>query len=321
MAAETLSPEDRASALVTFGDTPGPKGLSPRDSWEGRVSRFEALANAGAPRRELAAAWAYDLESCDALDAAIGWAKEQRTGMLILSSSVGLGKTTAAARYALTTTAAWCHAPLLALDEWASAAKRVQSMLEAQHLVIDEIGGPGTTSGMAVARISAILSARHAAERPTVVTTNLPESRFAQVYDGVKPDESRLVDRVNDGGSWVSCKRAREQGSYRVSGGCDYTKNRYEDASRALKLLRATESGDIRSFVLKSLQESLGCKDEDLIRIRDEAPGRREQVDGMLQRFLDKIRVNDPRKTARDEDAEDGRRRAHLQAQARGVTT
>lgn len=324
--------EDRAEAIVAFCDAPtedrkgSSRGLSPRESWMGLTSTFDALVAAGAPRRELGAAWSFDLEACVALTAAISWAKNCREGTLVLSGSVGRGKTVAAARYALSTMSAWCHAPLLALDEWSKAAKRIDALLTAQHLVVDEVGGPGTTSGMAVARLSAILSSRHAAGKPTLITTNLPESEFARIYDGVKADESRLIDRINDAGSWVSCDRVHGPGdgkdgpgSFRVSGGCDYTRNRYADAKRRLQLLRAVESGDHRDVVLDELQATLECSEADLVRMLDKTRSSRQQVADIVQGFFDRVSNNEPKKSVRGAEEEDSRRRVELQTQAAGL--
>lgn len=292
--AQNLSSEDRAEALIALCDEPsitkrdpsGTRIISHRERWSGLVTTFRSLVAAGAPRRELASAWSYDLEPCIALTAAIDWAKAKHHGTLVLSGSVGRGKTVAAARYALSTMAAWCHAPLLALDEWSSAAKRVEALLESHHLVMDEVGGPGTTTGMAVARISAILSARHAAERPTIVTTNLPEQEFAKIYDGVESSKSRLIDRINDAGSWITCKRDAVHASFRADGGCSYAKNRYADAKRNLDLLRAAESGDHRSLVLDDLQTALQRDDGQLREALAAARSQRSQLANVLERMI-----------------------------------
>ncbi len=271
-------PAARSDALLALANTPTPKaGLSPRESWTGLVSRFDTLVAARAPLRELKAAWSHDLEPCRALTAAIRWANEHRLGTLVLSGPVGRGKTVAAARYALSTNAAWCHAPLLALHAWEGAAKRIHALVDAHHLVLDEVGGTGTTIGPAVARVASVLSARHAAGRPTIVTTNLPQVEFAQIYDGTQDlDASRLLDRINDAGSWTFCDREPDpttrqaRGSFRLQGGCDFTHNRYEAAQRSLRLLTAVESGDTRDSVLNELQEALDANDEQVRQLQDE---------------------------------------------------
>jgi len=306
-----MTPDQRADTLVALCDTPirvtregkPDTWTTLRKRWKGRVDVFERLGSSGAPERELKAAWCHQLEPCNALSAAIGWANDARNGMLVLSGAVGRGKTVAAARYALSTSAAWCHAPLLALDEWSTAAKRVERFLGARHLVIDEIGGPGTTNGTAVARISGILTARHAAARPTVVTTNLSEQEFARIYDGTKnTNESRLVDRVGGSGSWTVCVRLRRtdagraeevKTSFRADGGCDFEKNRYADAKRCLALLEAAENGDVRDFVLDELQDEVACDDTKLQRTFEESASQQEDVARMVERLAETASFNE----------------------------
>ena len=296
----TPSANARSAALVALADTPTPKaGLSPRESWSGIVSRFDTLARSRAPLRELKAAWSYDLEPCRALTAAICWAKERRVGTLVLSGPVGRGKTVAAARYALSTTAAWCHAPLLALHDWGGAAKRVHALIDAHHLVLDELGGAGTTSGPAVARIASVLSARHAACRPTVVTTNLPQAEFARIYDGTDDlAASRLLDRINDSGSWVFCNREPDPvtqetpGSFRQQGGCNFAHNRYETAQRSLRLLTAVESGDTRNDVLDALQAALNANDDQVRQLQDEALARDRDFAARIDQIAAELRTN-----------------------------
>lgn len=277
----TLSATDRAQALLALADTPLTEGgRSRRERWDGLVSRFNALVAAGAPMRELSAAWSYDLEPCRALTAAVCWSQDKRQGTLVLGGRVGMGKTVGAARYALSTSAAWCHAPLLALHDWTTADKRVQALIDAHHLVLDEVGGAGTTVGPAVPRIAAVLTARHAACRPTLVTTNLSQVEFARTYDDApKPEHSRLLDRICDAGSWVFATReadpdtGKPRGSFRRDGGCGFERNRFRTAKEALHLLSVVEAGDIRQSVLDQLQAALDVDDACVQLTHDETAG------------------------------------------------
>lgn len=131
------------------------------------------------------------------------WASQLRTGALVLEGAVGCGKTVAAAHYAYRRSSDWCYAPKLGMISIAESSAVVSKLVRARSLVLDDLGSQGSTKPFAIERIVSILHARHERMVPTVITTNLDRAKIAQVYDGVSnPDESRLIDRLQDGGEW-----------------------------------------------------------------------------------------------------------------------
>ncbi len=290
---------DRARALVELTDAPslarGDFGQpSQREKWQHHVQKFESLVRAGVPRRALEAADCPEVERTKALIAAISWATEAKQETLALSGLVGTGKTVAAARFALSVRATWCHAPLLGLDEYAKASRRIEDLIDAPHLVIDEVGGQGTTRPHAVARIAAVLSARYASRRPTVLTTNLSATEFAKVYDGVPLERSRLVDRIREGGSWILCERPQgEAPSFRATGGLS-ARSRYEHARRLLRLVELAQAGSADESSLDEIQRALSFSDEDIqLQIERSAarqPGLTDKAAAMVRGLMDRTR-------------------------------
>jgi hypothetical protein len=193
-------PQDIATALVAEATESG------RIERERQIAeRYARLEKTPIPRRALLVAVSGRVEATEAIKIASDWAGRRYAGIVAYSGPVGTGKTVAAAWYACRSGAEWASAPLLGLASHAKAHAEVERLAAAPALVLDEVGGQGTTSPHAVDRISALLSLRHASMRPTVLTTNLDRPDFSRLYDGVDdPDRSRLLDRIREDGRWFT---------------------------------------------------------------------------------------------------------------------
>ena len=281
-----MSPDERASALRTLAEEPAL-------AWRALAGKVDGLVASGAPLRTLKAALAPGLEPTRAYSATREWARKHRTGILVLSGTVGVGKSVAAARYALETSALWLHAPSLGMADYAQGSRLVERHARAPHLVIDELGGQGSDGPAGVARLSAVLVRRQAAGRPVVVTTNLDIAAIAKVYDGVDPARSRLADRIRESGAYVECRRTQ---SFRVKGGggvnpdCD--DNPYEIAKRGLRLIELLDSGETASDLLDELQALIRCSDED-VAVAAGSPGYSEALMASIDALLEKTRVTE----------------------------
>lgn len=168
------------------------------------VERFDRLSrNTGIDRRPLLVAVSGKVIKTPAVEAVRRWAAQRRRGLFVLSGPLSTGKTVAAADYACRTGAEWVAAATLGLMPHGRAWGELERLRGVDALVLDEVGGQGTTTPHAVDRIASLLSWRFADFRPTVITTNLNRADFAEVYDGVKnPAQSRLLERVREAGQW-----------------------------------------------------------------------------------------------------------------------
>ena len=284
-----MRPEERARGLRVIAEERTRR-------WQGLVERVDTLAASGAPLRTLLVALSPGLAPTRAFTAVQDWlgktprSPRPRTGILLLSGLVGVGKSVAAARYALETGATWTQATALGQLDYARAARTVERLIAAPHLVLDEIGGPGATGPAGIARVSEVLVQRHAAGRPVVGTTNLDRDEFVAAYDGLDRNEvekSRLLDRIKENGAYVECKR---EVSFRVEGGIDPDKvtNRYATAKRGVYLVGLLDAGETSDEVLDELQHMLGCSDDDVERASNMSgltPAVRSQIDALLERL------------------------------------
>lgn len=289
----TVTPADRARGLRVLAEASAAK-------WRDIVGAVESLVAAGAPRRALLVALSPDLAPTRAFDAIRDWAGDSRrspkTGILVLSGPVGVGKTVAAARYALKTRAVWANAPDLGMEDYARAARMVERLIAAPAVVIDEIGGPGATGQAGIARLSNVIVQRHAAGRPVVATTNKDFDELAEVFDDCEARTSRIADRIREGGAYVECRRDR---SFRVDGGAgpDDRNNPHRIATRGAHLVGLLDAGETDGAVLDELQDLLCCSDEDVERASNMA-GLTPAVKGQIEALLEKVRPENKRAPA-----------------------
>ena len=280
-----MQPDDRSRGLRILAEQQAIR-------WRSLVDRFDALVASGAPRRTLLVALSPGLEPTRAFAATRDWAgmagSPRRTGILVLSGAVGVGKSVAAARYALDTGARWAQATALGQEEYSRAARLVQRLIKAPCLVLDEVGGPGSTTPAAIARVSEVLVQRHAAGRPVVVTTNLDIDEIGMAYDGVRSDESRLADRIRENGAYVECRR---EISFRKEGGIgpDSRENHHRIATRGLHLFDLVAGGETNERALDELQDLLCCTDDDVAQA-SKSSGFTPQVQGQIEALLEKVR-------------------------------
>lgn len=257
------------------------------------VDRFGALEQTPIPRRALLVALSGQVERTPAIDLATRWAARRRGGIAVFSGGVGVGKTIAAAWYACRARAHWASAPALGLAPHARAASELDRLRSAHALVLDEVGGAGTTAPHAVDRIAALLIARHEDARPTVVTTNLDRAEFARLYDGaVDPSQSRLLDRVAEDGRWCeipgpSRRSAPVQpGAARLEDARDLV--RWVDHARDVSLGASAEPG-----VLERLQAALELDADRLAAHVEAGRASRQRIEGMVDGLVQKLRSHE----------------------------
>lgn len=159
--------------------------------------RREALLESGFPRRALRYAIAGDA-SKPALARLKSWDAGNRCVML-LSGPMGVGKTVAAAWWAL-------HAPRTAAFVRASTFARVSryerdgdagkgAWIEAPALVLDDLGAEFLDSaGSFLTDLDELIDTFYADERALVITTNCNAKVFAQRYS------ERVLDRIRECG-------------------------------------------------------------------------------------------------------------------------
>lgn len=141
---------------------------------------------------------------------------EEPWRLQILSGPPGSGKSLAAAHYVARMFGGgglFLHAPRLNVysDEITGL---MEAALEAPALALDDVGSGGSTKEVAAQRIEELICTRWDEDLDTIVTTNLVEDRFWELYGG---RDGRIADRVySDEGRWVYCleqSRRRRQGS------------------------------------------------------------------------------------------------------------
>jgi DNA replication protein DnaC len=122
--------------------------------------------------------------------------------LVVLAGTPGSGKTLAA-------TLALAHvggrfARAAELDQLtAEGATRMEELLHARFLVLDDAGAGRSVSEVAAPRVEELLAARWDRKRPSVVTTNCSRTVFWKHYGGEK---GRIADRLrSDAIGWVPC--------------------------------------------------------------------------------------------------------------------
>jgi len=131
---------------------------------------------------------------------------------VVLAGDVGLGKSVAAARAvadAPDAAASGQHARFVSADDvcdWIHRNPRdlgprewtAKQLSECEFLAIDEMGREYLDAhGRHLHALTRIIERRHEAGLPTVLTTNMDQSRFEQQYGG------RVVDRIIGSGAWI----------------------------------------------------------------------------------------------------------------------
>ncbi len=198
----------RATALLDVLGYRGEEDKTQRAREDAR--RYRAALKSGSfPERELKWAWAGNLDrsthDADGAPTVFGelarwWpAKTKRPpDTIVLASLAGPGKTVGAIWIA-------CHRggeyiTAAAIGEIELSAEGVMRRLIATPvLVIDDIGDEATI-GPTPARIRRIIKDRHAANRTTVITTNMPPAKFAALYG------DHIIDRVESSGGYVAIR-------------------------------------------------------------------------------------------------------------------
>lgn len=253
------------------------------------LDRFDSARRRGVPERQLLVLMgAYD-EHAPAIEAAQRWAAAS-CGTFVLAGPIGTGKSLGAAHWAEATGARWVSAVELAHLPLIGLGQAMDDLVEAQHLVIDEVGGQGATHERGVATIGSIITRRHELLRSTVLTTNMTRDSFAQHMDGCEPARSRLCDRIAEAGEWMNVR-----GSSRRAAPVDTSASlqRLTRMRRFLFLLDpVTEMArDLRAPNAKVLDEMRAlCKatDEKLSEARVRIAEQSTRIDGMLGGLLRK---------------------------------
>lgn len=177
------------------GRTGTAKAPEDPDAWRARVAA-DAVARipAAYAGADLAAPWLVALVGRDAIARARDAAGQERAAFL---GPPGAGKSSLAAAMFRARAASETSMPALRRYRWTSAhalakaravhplgdgeAPAVEAALEASLLVVDELGGEDPRYASAVAEV---LYERHAAARPTWVTTGVGSREIATRYGG-----------------------------------------------------------------------------------------------------------------------------------------
>ena len=183
----------------------GSQAFAKIEERHGRVER--ALSN-GVPLALVCAVLAPDFDAAlEPVVHARRWIDEKPDGIQVLRAGLGVGKSVAAAMYAIATGAMWVQASDVARWTFESQGLAIARWCSFPDLVIDEIGGQGTTSPVEAGRLSQVVLERWARGRSTLLTTNLAKRAFAEVYDGTTDLAlSRTLDRIAERGDWQDCK-------------------------------------------------------------------------------------------------------------------
>lgn len=166
-----------------------------------RPGELERLC--GWPVRALHAARSAD-ESAPCIRAVASWATAGGSCILVLSGGPGVGKTAAAAWWAL-------HRPgpvqFVTAERYVTSSSYDGSRdawLHAEALVLDDIGVEyRDAKGNAASALDALVDEFYSCQRPLVITTNLDKDAFK---GRVGP---RIVDRVRECGGWRSFANAQ----------------------------------------------------------------------------------------------------------------
>lgn len=174
-----------------------------REALEAKEARYRFLAAAGVPHHlhDLLVE-AHRIEERSPVVEVRRWLRDGcRPAFLILAGGKGVGKTSAAC---------------LAISERGGRRMRARelaaasdfdlgfmaSLERASLLVVDDLGTESLDAGgWALGRIVGLLDARHEADAPTVITTNLTQADFLARYD---VGGGRLRDRLRESARWIN---------------------------------------------------------------------------------------------------------------------
>lgn len=258
------------------------------------IERFESARRRGVPERQLLVLLcAYD-DQASAIDAARRWA-DASCGTFVLAGPIGTGKSLGAAHWADATGAHWVSAVELAHLPIIGLGQAMDTLVDRQHLVIDEVGGQGATHERGVATIGSLLARRHEELRATVVTTNLTRDAFAQHLDGCDPGRSRLCDRIAEAGEWLNVR-----GASRRAAPVD-TSTAVQRLTRMRRFLFLLDpitemARDLRApnpKVLEEMRQLCKATDEKLAAARVLIAEQSTRIDGMLGGLLRKWEAED----------------------------
>lgn len=210
------------------------------DAIAGRIERVERALIHGVPLALVHAVLAPDFDAkAPAVRIAERWITERPQGLQVLRGGLGTGKSVGAAVYAIATGARWVSASEVASWTYADQGARSARWVEAPDLVIDEVGGQGTTSPVEAGRLALVILARWTALRPTLLTSNLARTAFASVYDGALAEaHSRILDRLRERGDWQDVKGASRRAK---PADLEAGRKRFEDWRRLVRLVDAVE--------------------------------------------------------------------------------
>lgn len=155
--------------------------------------RKKVLTDAGIPERY----WFMDVESPHETEGVKALSGELG-GLVVLSGSIGCGKTAAACWWASRVEGGKfiTAGRMSRISKWGD---EVVEMVKASRLVIDDLGVEfSDEKGFFNSLLDDVLNERYSRKRPTVITTNLQGPLFASRYKG------RIVDRVAEFDGFIS---------------------------------------------------------------------------------------------------------------------
>lgn len=167
-----------------------------------RQRRVARLVDSGWPIRALESAQAADATK-PAITRVVEWSVGEAS-TLVLSGPPGCGKTTAAARWALSLRehVNFMRAATFAASSRYDAGKR-SHWHDAQALVLDDLGSEyADAKGNFLVDLDELIDTFYGNKRPLLITTNCSADDFKQRYG------ARIVDRLRECGSWFSVAHA-----------------------------------------------------------------------------------------------------------------
>lgn len=169
---------------------------------EERRAQSSRLSEAGWPLRAIEAAQGADLEK-PAIARVMAWDTNTES-VLVLSGPPGCGKTTAAARWAVSK---YWPPKFVRATTFASSSRYDRdtrdTWLKADALVLDDLGAEyADTKGNFLVDLDELVDTFYGDKRPLLITTNCSAEEFKQRYG------QRVIDRLRECGSWFSANNA-----------------------------------------------------------------------------------------------------------------